>query len=165
MKSGWRHVDAKDMKCPPRIIEVQPIQDDRGYFVELIPDDLEPKFTFQNQSYSQKGVFRGLHAQTPRQTKLVRCISGSIRDYVFDPFISQLYEFELSSPFTWLLVPNHCLHGFMALEESIVHYCVDVPYEPDFQIVMRMEDALLQYRSDRDKKSTHDIEDIKRLLK
>ena len=64
--------------------------DERGYFFESYRDDIFKKkigninFIQENESYSTKGILRGLHFQTEpyAQAKLVRCIKGKILDVV-----------------------------------------------------------------------------------
>ena len=73
------------------IIEPQLFKDDRGFFYESYNKNNLDKvvnvvFVQDNESKSNKGVIRGLHFQKPpyAQTKLIRCISGSILDVVVD---------------------------------------------------------------------------------
>src|SRR5512133_3144963 len=74
------------------LIEPKVHGDARGYFFEsYLQAEFEKevgkvKFVQENESKSGYGVLRGLHFQKPpfAQAKLVRCISGSIRDIVVD---------------------------------------------------------------------------------
>ena len=73
------------------IIEPQLFKDDRGFFYESYNKNNLDKvvnviFVQDNESKSNKGVIRGLHFQKPpyAQTKLIRCISGSILDVAVD---------------------------------------------------------------------------------
>ena len=75
------------------IIEPTKFGDNRGYFMEsfnsyqfneLIGVDI--KFVQDNQSFSTKGVLRGLHAQSGEfaQAKLVRVLQGKVLDVAVD---------------------------------------------------------------------------------
>ena len=75
------------------IIEPQVFVDERGYFFESFHKEkfqqltnIEVDFLQDNEAFSNRGVVRGLHFQTPpfEQTKLVRCVSGNILDVAVD---------------------------------------------------------------------------------
>lgn len=75
------------------IIEPNVFGDNRGYFTEtynkktLEEHGIFIDFIQDNQSLSElKGTLRGLHLQTEpmAQTKLVRCLSGSVYDVAAD---------------------------------------------------------------------------------
>ena len=74
------------------IIEPSVFGDDRGYFLESFnlekfEENVYPiKFVQDNESKSSRGVLRGLHFQKPpfEQSKLVRCIEGSVMDVAVD---------------------------------------------------------------------------------
>ena len=75
------------------VIEPKIINDDRGYFMESYNEKTfqngigaEVKFVQDNQSYSSKGVLRGLHYQIENhaQAKLVRVLQGSVLDVAVD---------------------------------------------------------------------------------
>ena len=79
----------------PDIILCEPTvyNDERGYFMEtLVHDRLESFLGFQinfcqeNQTYSSRGVLRGLHYQMApfAQNKLVRVVSGAVLDVIVD---------------------------------------------------------------------------------
>lgn len=107
------------------------VQDNRGYFLK----SYEKEIFAQNEvfhdifedfeSYSQKGVIRGLHFQTDSpQSKLVRAISGKIFDVAVDlRFDSKTFGkwegFFLSDRNRIsLLIPRGFAHGFLVLSES-----------------------------------------------
>ena len=69
------------------------IKDERGYFMEsfnekTFSEGVGQKVTFvqDNQSFSTKGVLRGLHYQTGEhaQAKLVRVLQGEVLDVAVD---------------------------------------------------------------------------------
>lgn len=120
------------------LIEITPriFQDERGFFFESyqkkqfsengIPFD----FVQDNQSFSKKGVLRGLHFQrTPyAQGKLVRVITGKALDVAVDirpesPTFGQYETFLLESTLNNMVyVPEGFAHGFLALEDTILQY-------------------------------------------
>jgi dTDP-4-dehydrorhamnose 3,5-epimerase len=126
------------------IIEPQLFKDDRGFFYESYNKNNLDKvvnvvFVQDNESKSNKGVIRGLHFQKPpyAQTKLIRCISGSILDVAVDlrknsKTYGKSFSIELSSENNkQLFVPKGFAHGFQVLSEiAIVSYKVDNFYNP-----------------------------------
>ena len=74
------------------IIEPRVFEDERGYFFESWSKDafenagLDINFVQDNQSFSSKGVVRGLHFQNPpfAQGKLVQVLKGSVLDVAVD---------------------------------------------------------------------------------
>ncbi|AUD01999.1 dTDP-4-dehydrorhamnose 3,5-epimerase [Spirosoma pollinicola] len=120
----------------PRVFE-----DERGHFFEtynkplFVSLGLPMDFVQDNQSFSVKGVLRGLHMQNSpfAQGKLVRVISGQVLDVAVDlrPDSATFGQYE-----TFLLdaklanmayIPEGFAHGFVALEDSIFCYkCTNV---------------------------------------
>jgi len=75
------------------ILEPKIIKDERGYFMEsfnerAFQEGIGQKTTFvqDNQSFSTKGVLRGLHYQCGEhmQAKLVRVLEGEVLDVAVD---------------------------------------------------------------------------------
>jgi dTDP-4-dehydrorhamnose 3,5-epimerase len=127
------------------IIEPKIFNDERGYFMESYNYEvfrrfgIDINFLQDNQSYSKKGVLRGLHFQNAphAQTKLVRVIRGAILDVVVDlrsdhQTYGQHFSILLSSQnHRQLLVPKGFAHGFSVLsEEAEVLYKCDELYCP-----------------------------------
>ncbi len=123
-------------------------RDERGYFFESFRQDLfekhigEINFVQDNESYSVKGVFRGLHYQIPpkAQSKLVRVVKGRIIDVVLDirrnsPTFLKYITVELNDDNKYqLFIPHGFAHGFYTLSEyAIVHYKVDEYYSPEHE--------------------------------
>lgn len=116
--------------------------DSRGYFFEsynekiFFENGINMKFVQDNQSFSRKGVIRGLHYQKPpfAQTKLVRVLAGAIQDVVIDlrkdqPTFGKEFSLELSAENKLqLLVPKGFAHGFLVLSESaeVIYKCDEV---------------------------------------
>jgi dTDP-4-dehydrorhamnose 3,5-epimerase len=128
------------------IIEPDVFHDARGFFMEAFNEytlkkhGIDMHFVQDNQSYSKKGVIRGLHFQKPpyAQTKLVRVLSGTILDVAVDlrkgqPTFKKVYSVELSSRSSrQLLIPKGFAHGFSVLsEEADVLYKSDGFYHPE----------------------------------
>ncbi|MFY7878885.1 MAG: dTDP-4-dehydrorhamnose 3,5-epimerase [Lacibacter sp.] len=118
----------------PDLVVFEPVVfgDARGYFFESYNENvfkaegLDYRWVQDNQSSSVYGVIRGLHFQKGAfaQTKLVRCLSGSILDVVVDlrrnsPTFKKVFAIELTSENKKsLLVPKGFAHGFSVLSES-----------------------------------------------
>ncbi len=120
--------------------------DHRGYFYESFNTKLFAEktglnldFVQDNQSFSSRGVLRGLHFQEPpyTQDKLVRVLTGSVLDVVVDlrtdqPTYGQVYAVELSAEnHLQLFVPKGFAHGFSTLEDDtiFVYKCTDYYYK------------------------------------
>ena len=146
------------------IIEPQLFKDDRGFFYESYNKNNLDKvvnvvFVQDNESKSNKGVIRGLHFQKPpyAQTKLIRCISGSILDVAVDlrknsKTYGKSFSVELSSENNkQLFVPKGFAHGFQVLSETaIVNYKVDEYYNPDSDsgLIWNDKDLLIDWNPD-----------------
>ena len=119
------------------IIEPKVIQDERGYFMESFNENTFQKgtgkavhFVQDNQSFSTKGVLRGLHYQTGEhaQAKLVRVLQGEVLDVVVDirpnsatfgEYVSVLLTGENKTQF---FVPRGFAHGFLVLSETATFF-------------------------------------------
>jgi len=118
------------------IIKPKFFKDSRGYFTETYKQSdfmaagIDVEFKQDNQSYSRKGVLRGLHFQKEpfAQGKLVRVVKGKIFDVgvdlrkkspTFGKYISAILSDE-NQEMLWL--PEGFAHGFLALEDSLVLY-------------------------------------------
>ena len=69
------------------LLETSRLGDSRGYFSEIFSKRVLPvDFVQDNESFSTRGVVRGLHFQKPpfAQAKLVRCLQGRILDVAVD---------------------------------------------------------------------------------
>jgi dTDP-4-dehydrorhamnose 3,5-epimerase len=129
------------------LVEIIPRKfgDARGYFFESYSQQLfsragiDVTFVQDNESFSQKGVLRGLHFQKPphAQGKLVRVSSGSALDVAVDirqdsptygQHVTCLLDTVKSNMF---YVPPGFAHGFVALEDNttFLYKCTDY-YHP-----------------------------------
>ena len=119
------------------VIEPKIITDDRGYFMESYNEKIfqnginaEIKFVQDNQSYSSKGVLRGLHYQVENhaQAKLVRVLQGSVLDVAVDlrpnsETFGQYESVELSGENQkQFFVPRGFAHGFLVLSETATFF-------------------------------------------
>ena len=117
------------------IIEPQVFNDNRGYFFECFNqnklNDLlgyPISFVQDNESFSSKGVLRGLHYQTGKhaQAKLVRVVKGIVLDVAVDvrkdsPTYGQHVTVELSGENKrQLFVPRGFAHGFIVLSDTLI---------------------------------------------
>ncbi len=119
------------------LIEPKIIQDERGYFMESFNERTFQKgvnqdvhFVQDNQSFSTKGVLRGLHYQTGdhAQAKLVRVLQGEVLDVAVDirpnsPSFGQHLSVLLSGENqTQLFIPRGFAHGFLVLSETATFF-------------------------------------------
>ena len=125
----------------PRVFE-----DGRGYFFESFnlrnfqeATDLDIHFVQDNQSFSTKGVLRGLHYQkgASAQAKLVRVLEGEVLDVAVDirkdsPSYGQVFTTVLSAKNNkQLFIPRGCAHGFVTLSKTATFfYKCDNYYDP-----------------------------------
>ncbi|MDB4094048.1 dTDP-4-dehydrorhamnose 3,5-epimerase [Flavobacteriaceae bacterium] len=141
------------------IIEPSVFNDPRGYFFEsfnqskfneLIGKTID--FVQDNESFSSKGVLRGLHFQTGAyaQAKLVRVVKGTVLDVVVDmrkesPTFSKHFSIELSEDNKrQLFVPRGFAHGFIVLSETaIFSYKCDNFYNKESEQGLRYDDPSL----------------------
>lgn len=114
------------------IIEPKIFGDDRGYFFESFNREafklagLEMEFVQDNESFSGRGVLRGLHFQNPpfEQGKLVRVASGSVMDVSLDirknsPTYGQWEAVTISAENKRMLwIPPGFAHGFVSLSDN-----------------------------------------------
>ena len=115
------------------IIEVEPIEDERGFFArsfcvkEFEKCGLNPYIAQCNISYSEKkGTLRGMHYQVAphQEAKSVRCTMGAIYDVIIDlrpdsPTFKQWIEVQLTKENRRILyIPEGFSHGFQTLEDQ-----------------------------------------------
>lgn len=119
------------------IIEPKIFQDERGYFMESFNQKTfqngigqEINFVQDNQSFSSKGVLRGLHYQTGEhsQAKLVRVLTGAVLDVAIDirpnsKTFGQYVSVELSEENQMqFFVPRGFAHGFLVLSHTATFF-------------------------------------------
>ncbi len=140
------------------VIEPKVWEDSRGYFFESFSErafqdsGINVKFVQDNQSFSQKGTLRGLHAQANpfAQGKLVRVIQGKVLDVAVDirkdsSTYGEHFSIVLSGENRkQLWVPAGFLHGFLTLEDdTIFTYKVTNYYDKDSELGVLWNDTTL----------------------
>ncbi|MCP8899350.1 dTDP-4-dehydrorhamnose 3,5-epimerase [Gilvimarinus xylanilyticus] len=133
----------------PEVLLIEPkvFGDERGYFFESFRQDIFEQatgypvnFIQDNESFSARGVLRGLHYQQApyAQSKLVRVIAGEVIDVAVDirvgsPTFGQHVTARLSGENKHqLFVPRGFAHGFAVLSETAIFaYKVDNLYAPE----------------------------------
>lgn len=119
------------------VIEPKIFNDERGYFLESYNENTfqngvgkRVHFVQDNQSFSTKGVLRGLHYQTEEhaQAKLVRVLQGEVLDVVVDvrpksttygEHITILLSSENQKQF---FIPRGFAHGFLVLSDTATFF-------------------------------------------
>lgn len=118
-----------------KVLQPRRFGDSRGWFTEVFNTSvfasagLPAEFVQDNQSFSTKGVLRGLHYQLGKpQGKLIRVLSGYIWDVAVDlrrssPQFGRWAGFHLkprssSGELELLWIPEGFAHGFLVLSDS-----------------------------------------------
>jgi dTDP-4-dehydrorhamnose 3,5-epimerase len=141
----------------PGVILVEPDvhRDARGFFLETFharryrEGGIAHDFVQDNQSRSQRGTLRGLHAQRHRpQGKLVRAVRGEIFDVAVDirprslSFGRHVSARLSEENFRQLFVPPGFAHGFCVLSEvAEVEYKCTALYDRADEIGFRWDTA------------------------
>lgn len=140
------------------VIEPQRFGDSRGYFSEVFKQAVfdahvgHIDFVQDNESFSSKGVVRGLHFQRGKwsQAKLVRVSQGTILDVVVDlrhgsPTWGKHIAIELSADTgRQLFIPRGFAHGFAVLSDvAQFQYKVDNIYAPQSEATLSFNDPEL----------------------
>lgn len=161
------------------ILEPTVFGDSRGYFFESFSQrDFEQqtgltgiRFVQDNESFSGKGVLRGLHFQkgTSAQAKLVRVVRGAVQDVAVDlrpesptfgRYVSVILTGENKRSF---FIPKGFAHGFLVLEDDTVfQYKCDEFYHPEAEGSVRWNDPDLGIRWELDGTDPHLSEKDKR---
>lgn len=139
---------------------IEPIKygDQRGYFSEVFKQaDFDQHvghvdFIQDNESFSSKGVLRGLHFQRGEwsQAKLVRVSCGTVLDVIVDlrtgsptwgKHIAVVLDAESGRQ---LFIPKGFAHGFAVLSDvAQFQYKVDNPYVPQSEATLRFDEPAL----------------------
>ncbi|TXI68117.1 MAG: dTDP-4-dehydrorhamnose 3,5-epimerase [Flavobacterium sp.] len=119
------------------ILEPKIIKDERGYFMEsfnekTFQEGIGQKVTFvqDNQSFSTRGVLRGLHYQCGEhaQAKLVRVLQGEVLDVAVDlrPESDTYGQYEAillsGENQIQFFMPRGFAHGFLVLSETATFF-------------------------------------------
>ncbi len=126
------------------VVRFARFSDDRGYFTEPYRGgdfDAAPglealkgvRFVQMNESFSRKGVVRGLHFQwDPPQGKLVRTVQGRMIDLALDirkasPTLGKIVVRDMprrngDAEGEWIWLPPGFAHGVVFLEDTTIEY-------------------------------------------
>jgi dTDP-4-dehydrorhamnose 3,5-epimerase len=135
------------------------LRDERGHFFESYnyrnfkqTTGLEVAFVQDNQSFSTKGVLRGLHYQEgdKAQAKLVRVLDGEVLDVAVDireesPTYGKVFATIISAENNkQLFIPRGCAHGFVTLSDTATFlYKCDNYYDPKAEMGIIYNDKRL----------------------
>lgn len=141
------------------VFELNPntFEDDRGYFLETFNKDTFSKYVckstnsfFQdNESYSKKHTFRGIHYQKKpyEQGKLVRVVHGKIIDFAIDfrpeskTYLQHIALEICSIKKNQIWLPKGFGHAFLVLsDEAIVCYKATDQYNKESEISVNFDD-------------------------
>lgn len=140
------------------LLEPKRFGDARGYFMESFKlNEFREnvgaiEFIQENESFSTRGVLRGLHFQKGEysQAKLVRVSRGKVLDVGVDlrgdsPTFGKYVAVELSAENAYqLFLPRGFAHGFVVLsDEAQFQYKVDNVYAPQSEATLRFDDPAL----------------------
>ncbi len=140
------------------VFEPQVFADARGYFYESFnaqvfgAKGINTEFVQDNQSFSTKGVLRGLHYQLApyAQAKLVRVITGEVLDVAVDirkgsPTFGQHFSIVLSAENKkQLYIPRGFAHGFVVLSDTATFfYKCDNYYNKEHDAGIRFNDPAI----------------------
>ena len=140
------------------IVEPKRFGDQRGYFCEVFKQEVfdanvgQVDFVQDNESFSARGVVRGLHFQrgASSQAKLVRVSQGSILDVIVDlrhgsPTWGRHLAVELSADNgRQMFIPRGFAHGFAVMSDvAQFQYKVDNVYDPQSEATLRFDDPAL----------------------
>lgn len=140
------------------LVEPKRFGDARGYFMESFKlEEFQANvgpvnFIQDNESFSSRGVLRGLHFQkgAMSQAKLVRVSRGAVLDVAVDlrsgsPTFGQHVAVELSADNALqLFLPRGMAHGFVVLSDvAQFQYKVDNAYAPQSEVTLRFDDPAL----------------------
>ena len=133
-----------------RVVRFARFTDHRGYFTEHFRQSqfvsevsflADVRFVQANESYSKKGVVRGLHFQwSPFMGKLVRTVHGTMVDLFLDirkgsPTYGMAAAYEISAEAgqdsaEWIWVPPGFAHGNYFIEDTTIEYFCSGEYSP-----------------------------------
>ena len=142
------------------IVDLNQLQDERGFFArtycsnEFKDQGIVTKIVQGNMSTNKfKGTLRGLHYQIDpyQETKLVRCIRGSLYDVIIDlrpnsATYLQWFGVALTADnYRALFVPTNFAHGFITLEDNTeAFYLVSEFYTPSAEAGIRWNDPTVK---------------------
>ena len=145
------------------IIEPNLNSDDRGWFMRTFSKDIfidnikdfNSTWVQMNHSFSKEQyTWRGFHFQNPpfKETKLLRCISGEIIDYVIDLRLGSKTFLNFKSIILseankkMIYIPKGFAHGFLTLKPNTeLIYLHDEYYNPESEAGIKYNDPILNF--------------------
>jgi len=144
------------------IIKLKSSNDERGFFARTFCKKqfsnigFNKEFVQFNHSFNKlKGTIRGMHYQKPpfSETKLIRCIQGSIYDVAIDlrkgsSTYLKSFGIELSSDnMICILIPEGFAHGFQTLvDDTALIYHHTNYYTPNTEGGVKFDDKILNIK-------------------
>jgi dTDP-4-dehydrorhamnose 3,5-epimerase len=144
------------------IIEPEPREDERGYFLrafckdELKKNGIDFDIVQINRSFSKKkGTIRGLHYQkNPHwESKIIQSLQGEIYDVVADlredsSTFGKWISVEISKENKkMILVPKGCANGIQTLtDDCLMEYFMSGYYVPEAGTGVRWDDPFLKIK-------------------
>ena len=140
-----------------KLLKPQLFHDERGYFLELWNQrklanlGFSEKFVQDNQSFSKRGVLRGMHYQYPTwQGKLVFVIQGEIFDVAVDvrrdsPTFGKWHGVYLNDrTHEQFYLPPGFAHGFCVMSDTarVIYKCTDF-YAPGEEVTLAWNDPAI----------------------
>ncbi|MDH3599760.1 MAG: dTDP-4-dehydrorhamnose 3,5-epimerase [Candidatus Tectomicrobia bacterium] len=138
------------------IIDLQPHQDERGFFArawcqqEFAKYGLSTQLAQCNMALSHRaGTLRGMHYQISphEESKLVRCTKGALYDVIIDLRLHSVTYLQwigvelTANNYRMLYVPEGFAHGYQTLcDETEVFYQVSQCYQPGAEQAVRWND-------------------------
>jgi len=138
------------------IIEIDPIEDERGFFArsfcvrEFEKYGLNMRIVQCNISFNkERGTLRGMHYQVKshEEAKIVKCTMGAIYDVIIDlrqasSTFKKWHAVELSAKnHRMLYVPEGLAHGYLTLEDDTeLFYQMSEFYYPECARGLRWND-------------------------
>ncbi len=141
-----------------KVIEPDVFRDARGFFVETWNErryreaGIDANFVQDNESFSMRGVVRGLHWQAGKsaQAKLVRVLRGAVWDVAVDirkgspTFGKFVAEYLTGENHRQFYIPRGFAHGFIVIEDgTLFSYKCDNFYDKQSERGLRFDDPAL----------------------
>jgi dTDP-4-dehydrorhamnose 3,5-epimerase len=116
-----------------QLIPLRRLEDERGWFAELMRASLLPQPVKQsNLAFSRKGVIRGLHYHERGQSDLFTCLQGMVRVVVLDRESGETFTADIGDDnLAVIFIPGHHAHGYEALTDCLFLYHVTEEYDRD----------------------------------
>ena len=119
----------------PLKIKSNHFKDSRGYLIEVVPKNINKKFTYSIITQSKKNVLRGMHFNKKNnEEKLIYILDGKILDITINLnkganfgkiFYNRLVKNDI------LFIPKGFAHGYLCLDgKNTILYLLNKKYSP-----------------------------------